>query len=225
MPTCTDRRMELGRVGRRVVEAAFDGGNIVRPASSTACASCLRSASTGCVVAGRTCPTRPQHAAAPPGLADRAGPGQQPRPGRCMACCWSSSWPAARRRRRSWCWTKDPRSRVTAHPWQQAGAVRQIAIAGRLDLPRGEQVDLRCGLPPGRSLHLVPLPAPSQSAGGASPEHAVAPSVHGVERRRGETVVKSTTWDTCRCTFAAPSCSLTRECPGGGSGIRTRGGC
>jgi len=28
MPKCTDRRMELGRVGRRVVEAAFDGGDI-----------------------------------------------------------------------------------------------------------------------------------------------------------------------------------------------------
>ena len=28
MPECTDRRMELGRVGRRVIEAAFDGGDI-----------------------------------------------------------------------------------------------------------------------------------------------------------------------------------------------------
>ena len=28
MSECTDRRMELGRVGRRVVEAAFDGGDI-----------------------------------------------------------------------------------------------------------------------------------------------------------------------------------------------------
>lgn len=28
MPKCTDRRMALGRVGRRVVEAAFDGGDI-----------------------------------------------------------------------------------------------------------------------------------------------------------------------------------------------------
>lgn len=29
MPKCTDERVEFGRVGRRVVEAAFDGGDIV----------------------------------------------------------------------------------------------------------------------------------------------------------------------------------------------------
>ena len=28
MPKCTDRRLEMGRVGRRVIEAAFDGGDI-----------------------------------------------------------------------------------------------------------------------------------------------------------------------------------------------------
>ena len=29
MPKCTDGTVEFGRVGRRVVEAAFDGGDIV----------------------------------------------------------------------------------------------------------------------------------------------------------------------------------------------------
>ena len=29
MPKCTDESVQLGRVGRRVVEAAFDGGDIV----------------------------------------------------------------------------------------------------------------------------------------------------------------------------------------------------
>ena len=29
MPKCTDRAVEFGRVGRRVVQAAFDGGEIV----------------------------------------------------------------------------------------------------------------------------------------------------------------------------------------------------
>ena len=29
MPKCTDERVEFGRVGRRVVQAAFDGGDIV----------------------------------------------------------------------------------------------------------------------------------------------------------------------------------------------------
>lgn len=29
MPKCTDERVEFGRVGRRVIEAAFDGGDIV----------------------------------------------------------------------------------------------------------------------------------------------------------------------------------------------------
>ena len=29
MPKCTDETVEFGRVGRRVVEAAFDGGDIV----------------------------------------------------------------------------------------------------------------------------------------------------------------------------------------------------
>ena len=29
MPKCTDETVEFGRVGRRVVQAAFDGGDIV----------------------------------------------------------------------------------------------------------------------------------------------------------------------------------------------------
>ena len=29
MPKCTEERIELGRVGRRVIEAAFDGGDLV----------------------------------------------------------------------------------------------------------------------------------------------------------------------------------------------------
>ena len=29
MPKCTDETVQFGRVGRRVVEAAFDGGDIV----------------------------------------------------------------------------------------------------------------------------------------------------------------------------------------------------
>jgi hypothetical protein len=29
MPKCTDETVEFGRVGRRVVEASFDGGDIV----------------------------------------------------------------------------------------------------------------------------------------------------------------------------------------------------
>jgi Transposase DDE domain group 1 len=29
MPKCTDETVEFGRVGRRVVKAAFDGGDIV----------------------------------------------------------------------------------------------------------------------------------------------------------------------------------------------------
>ena len=83
MPKCTDETVEFGRVGRRVVEAAFDGGDIVSdggvlllkqvdrtarpdprsgaalatnaaaPASSTACTACWRSASTACAWAGR----------------------------------------------------------------------------------------------------------------------------------------------------------------------------
>ena len=87
MPKCTDETVEFGRVGRRVVEAAFDGGDIVSDggvlllkqvderlglsrgprlpsvtnaaalAFSTACTGCWRSASTACVWAGQTCAT------------------------------------------------------------------------------------------------------------------------------------------------------------------------
>ena len=32
MPKCTDERVEFGKVGRRVVQAAFDGGDIVSDA-------------------------------------------------------------------------------------------------------------------------------------------------------------------------------------------------
>jgi len=35
MPMCTDRRLEMGRVGRRVVEAAFDGGDIASDGGAT----------------------------------------------------------------------------------------------------------------------------------------------------------------------------------------------
>lgn len=78
MPMCTDETIEFGRVGRRVVDAAFDGGvlplkrfderlgltraaalafarSAAAPVYSTACIAYWRSASTACAWAGRTC--------------------------------------------------------------------------------------------------------------------------------------------------------------------------
>ena len=87
MPKCTDEAVQFGRVGRRVVEAAFDGGDIVSDggvlllkqvddrlgltraaalafgderlasASSTAFTAFLPNAFTAFVWAGRTCAT------------------------------------------------------------------------------------------------------------------------------------------------------------------------
>jgi hypothetical protein len=50
MPNCTVQTVELGKVGRRIVEASFDGGDL----TSDAGVLLLRRACTRCAASGKT---------------------------------------------------------------------------------------------------------------------------------------------------------------------------